>query len=312
MSLPPGYTIRLVKWFWQTLWQQMMSRLASTNEKGEYIRPASSFRDRISNEAENPYQPSPQRYHLYVGFGCPWAHRALVTRALKGLEKTIPVQIVVPDGDRGIWVLTEARENCLSLPQLYKRAKPNYQGRCTVPVLWDTQTKTIVNNESAEIIEILNSQFNQWAEKPQLNLYPDHLQTQIDSLNEKIYETVNNGVYLCGFAQTQQAYDRAVTALFETLNELEAILANQTYLCGDQITLADVRLFTTLFRFDIVYYHLFKCTVRRIADYPHLSRYLKQIYCLPGVASTCDLEQIKKDYYHNLFPLNPGGIIPLF
>lgn len=310
-SLPAKYQIRLVKWFWNALWQQMMSRLASTNKSGEYIRPESQFRNTINNELNHTYQSATQRYHLYVGLSCPWAHRTLVVRALKGLEPIIPVSLVIPDSNSGIWVMEKPMENCYTLPELYKLSQSNYQGRCTVPVLWDTQTRTIVNNESAEIVKILNCAFNQWASNHELNLYPDSLEASIEELNQKIYNTVNNGVYRCGFAQTQEAYNQAVTALFHTLDILEESLKQTNYLLGQQITLADVHLFTTLFRFDTVYYSLFKCNLKRITDYPQLSRYLRQIYNLPGIASTCNLEQIKQDYYGNLFPLNPGGIIPV-
>ncbi|MGB5713597.1 MAG: glutathione S-transferase C-terminal domain-containing protein, partial [Waterburya sp.] len=194
---------------------------------------------------------------------------------------------------------------------LYQRSQSGYTGRCTVPILWDEQTNTIVNNESAEIIELLNSEFNQYAQHPDFDLDPKELKQQIDQWNEKIYHTVNNGVYRCGFAQTQQAYNKASKELFSTLDEIDTVLANNRYLCGDHPTLADVRLFTTLFRFDIVYYGLFKCNLRRIADYSNLGAYLRDLYQLPGVAATCDLESVKRDYYGNLFPLNPGGIIPL-
>ena len=302
-SLPPQYTIKLVKWFWETLWHQMMSKIAPRSKKGEYIRPQSEFRDYPSVSASG-------RYRLYAGWGCPWAHRTLVVRALKGLENVIPLSIVVPAGDQGIWVLEKIEENCRTLPELYRLAQPNYQGRCTVPMFWDSDKKVIVNNESLDIIKILNSEFNQWASNPDLNLYPESIQIEIDQLISKIYQSVNNGVYRCGFAQTQAAYDQAVTELFDTLDELEQLLTGRSYLCGEQITLADVCLFTTLFRFDVVYYSLFKCNCRRIIDYQNLSTYLYRLYHLPGVADTCNLAQIKQDYYGNLFPLNPGGIIP--
>lgn len=309
-SLPSGIIIRLGKFVWTTMWHLMMSNLAPRNQSGEYIRPASQFRNSIGTEAENPYQPQAGRYRLYVGLGCPWAHRTLVVRSLKGLEDAILVSIVSPSPNEGIWVLNQEEEGCHTLPQLYNLAVPGYQGRCTVPILWDTQTKTIVNNESAEIIVMLNSQFNEFATNPKLDLYPEELREQIDRWNEKIYHAVNNGVYRCGFAQTQQAYDKACHELFTTLDEIDAALAKSRYLCGDRVTLADVRLFTTLFRFDVVYYGLFKCDRRRIQDYENLGPYLRDLYQLPGVSDTCDLDSVKQDYYGNLFPLNPGGIIP--
>ncbi|MCX7594522.1 MAG: glutathione S-transferase family protein [Fischerella sp.] len=309
-SLPSGIVIRLGKFVWTTLWQIMMSNLAPRNKSGEYIRPASQFRNSISTEAGNPYQPEAGRYRLYVGLGCPWAHRTLVVRSLKGLEDAIPVSIVSPSSNEGIWVLNQQEEGCRTLPELYNLAQPGYKGRCTVPVLWDMQTKTIVNNESAEIIVMLNSQFNEFATNSTLDLYPEELREQIDRWNEKIYHAVNNGVYRCGFAQTQAAYDKACHELFTTLDEIDAALEMSRYLCGERVTLADVRLFTTLFRFDIVYYGLFKCNRKRIQDYKNLGAYLRDLYQLPGVADTCDLESVKRDYYGNLFPLNPGGIIP--
>lgn len=306
-SLPFGFVIKLGKFVWHTLWQIMMSNLAPRNQSGEYIRPTSQFRNTISKSER--YQPQAGRYRLYAGLGCPWAHRTLVVRSLKGLESAIEVSIVSPSPDRGIWVL-DSEEGCKTVPELYQLAKPGYQGRCTVPILWDKQTKTIVNNESAEIIVILNSEFNEFATHPSLDLYPEHLHSQIEQWNQKIYHAVNNGVYRCGFAQTQSAYDKACNELFLILDEIDAVLETNRYLCGDEVTLADVRLFTTLFRFDVVYYGLFKCNRRRIQDYQNLGPYLRDLYQLPGVASTCDLESVKRDYYGNLFPLNPGGIIP--
>lgn len=293
------------------MWQVMMSQLAPRNQTGEYIRPESQFRNWVSSNADNLYQPAANRYRLYVGLGCPWAHRTLVTVALKGLSEAIAVSVVNPSPDAGIWVLSEPEFGCTTVPELYQLAQKGYKGRCTVPILWDDLTRTIVNNESAEIIEILNSQFVSFAEHPDCDLYPAELKEPIDRWNEKIYHTVNNGVYRCGFAQSQTAYDLASRELFSTLDEIESALADNRYLCGDRPTLADVRLFTTLFRFDVVYYGLFKCNLRRIADYRHLSAYLRDLYQLPGIADTCDLESIKRDYYGNLFPLNPGGIVPI-
>jgi glutathionyl-hydroquinone reductase len=309
-SLPGKFVIKFGKFVWTTMWQVMMSQLAPRNQSGEYIRPASQFRNFISTKPDNPYQPAANRYRLYVGMGCPWAHRTLVTRALKGLEEAIAISIVDPSPDAGVWVLSKPELGCQTLPELYQLAQPDYQGRSTVPVLWDSQANTIVNNESAEIIVMLNSEFNQYAQYPDFDLYPESLRASIDQWREKIYHTVNNGVYRCGFAQTQSAYEQASNELFNSLDEIDAALTNSRYLCGNHPTLADICLFTTLFRFDIVYHGLFKCNLRRIKDYNNLSAYLRDLYQLPGVASTCDLESVKRDYYGNLFPLNPGGIIP--
>jgi glutathionyl-hydroquinone reductase len=314
-SLPAKYVVRLGKFIWTTMWRIMMSELAPANKTGEYLRPDSQFRNTISTTisttTDAKYPSASKRYRLFVGMGCPWAHRTLVARVLKGLEDAIAVSVVYPSTNEGIWLLKSPYNGCNTVPELYKLAKSGYQGRCTVPILWDDETHTIVNNESAEIIEILNSQFNQFATKPDLELYPEALQEKCDLWNEKIYHQVNNGVYRCGFAQTQTAYEQACTKLFATLDEIDNYLATNRYLCCDVLTLADIRLFTTLIRFDLVYYGLFKCSLRRIQDYEHLSKYLKDLYQLPGVAATCDLDAIKQDYYGNLFPLNPGGIIPL-
>jgi putative glutathione S-transferase len=309
-SLPPKLIIKLGKFVWTTMWHIMMSNLAPRNKEGAYIRPSSQFRNFIGTEEGNSYQPEAGRYTLYVGLSCPWAHRTLVVRALKGLEDAISVSIVSPSPIEGGWVLNQEEEGCRTLAELYQLAEPGYSGRCTVPVLWDSQTKAIANNESSEIIVMLNSQFNEFATNPTLNLYPDELKEKIDEWNEKIYHSVNNGVYRCGFAQTQEAYNEVCTELFATLDEIDAALETSRYLCGDTVTLADVRLFTTLFRFDVAYYGIFKCNRRRIQDYKNLGGYLRDLYQLPGVADTCNLEAVKQDYYGNLFPLNPGGIIP--
>ena len=310
-ALPSKFIIRFGKWVWTTIWHQMMSKLAPRNPQGEYIRPQSEFRNFVGTASDNPYSPESGRYRLYVGLGCPWAHRTLVVRALKGLEQAIAVSVVIPSAESGIWVMAQSEENCTNLPELYALAQSGYSGRSTVPVLWDEKNKVIVNNESAEIIVMLNAEFNEWATYPELDLYPEALREKIDSWNEKIYQTVNNGVYRCGFAQTQLAYEQACQALFATLDEIDHVLSRDRYLCGNQVTLADVRLFTTLFRFDVVYYGLFKCNIRRISDYQHLGAYLRDLYQLPGVAQTCNLEQVKQDYYGNLFPVNPGGIVPM-
>jgi glutathionyl-hydroquinone reductase len=307
-SLPSGFIIRFGKFVWSTMWHIMMSQLAPRSKSGAYVRPESQFRDTVSNDGK--HKPEAGRYKLYVGLGCPWAHRTIVTRAIKGLESAISVSIVSPNENTGAWVFNEEEEGCQTVPELYNLAQPGYKGRSTVPILWDTHTKTVVNNESAEIIVILNSQFNEFAVNSELDLYPVELRASIDAWNDKIYHAVNNGVYRCGFAQTQEAYEQACNELFTTLDEIDTALEKTRYLCGDTVTLADVRLFTTLFRFDAVYYGLFKCNRRRIQDYQNLGAYLRDLYQIPGVAETCDVESVKRDYYGNLFPLNPGGIIP--
>jgi glutathionyl-hydroquinone reductase len=310
-SLPSTLMIRSGRWVWTTLWHTMMSQMAPRSRTGDYLRPESQFRDVVSSDPCAQFPAEAGRYRLLVGWGCPWAHRTLVVRALKGLESVISVGIVAPSPEAGGWVFEQPEIGCHTLREFYQQIQPGYRGRCTVPVLWDTQQQKIVNNESAEIIVMLNDAFNAFAQFPDLELYPENSRHCIDQWNQKIYETVNNGVYRCGFAQTQTAYDQACEQLFTTLNEVEQTLATQRYLCGPLPTLADVRLFTTLFRFDTVYYTLFKCNQRRIIDYPNLSGYLRDLYQLPGVAATCKLEAIKQEYYGNLFPLNPGGLIPL-
>ena len=307
-GLPPGLLIRTAKQVWTTLWQTMMGQMAPSSKGGDYQRPESEFRQRVEPNGE--YPPEANRYQLIVGMGCPWAHRTLVTRALKGLEEAISVLPVNPSPNEGCWVFETPFRGCRTLPELYRQARPGYKGRATVPVLWDTQTASIVNNESADIIVILNEAFDEWAKHSEVDLYPEALKAEVDQWNDRTYQAVNNGVYRCGFAQTQAAYDRAVTELFDALDAIEQTLAQHSYLCGNAVTLADVRLFTTLFRFDVVYYSLFKCNRRRIQDYAHLGPYLRRLYQLPGVAATCDIEAVKRDYYGNLFPLNPGGIIP--
>lgn len=322
VALPGKLVIQTGKWVWSTLWHTMMSQIAPRNKAGAYIRPDSQFRHWVRTEHQVPeadattvpYLAELGRYRLYVGMGCPWAHRTLVVRALKGLTDAIPVTVVVPSVNDGGWVFEdpshESAGGCRTLKEFYRLAQSGYNGRSTVPLLWDQHTQTIVNNESADIIVMLDGAFHAIAQQSQLNLYPDPLKVAIDEWNEKIYHAVNNGVYRCGFAQTQSAYDQACDELFAMLDEIDTVLTHQRYLCGETLTLADVRLFTTLFRFDIAYYGLFKCNRRRIQDYANLGPYLRDIYQLPGVADTCDLEAVKRDYYGNLFPLNPGQIIP--
>jgi glutathionyl-hydroquinone reductase len=306
--MPPKLIIQLGRFVWTTMWRIMMSNLAPRDAFGAYIRPESQFRDRIGSET---YCAASGRYKLFVGMSCPWAHRTLVTRALKGLEDAIAISIVSPSPENGGWILDKPEFGCTTLADLYRFAKPGYKGRSTVPVLWDCETNTIVNNESSEIIVMLNSELNEFASHSEIDLCPERLRDEIDSWNLKTYNSVNNGVYRCGFAQTQVAYESACNELFSMLDTIDKTLENNRYLCGDTLTLADVRLFTTLFRFDAAYYGIFKCSRRRIQDYANLGAYVRDIYQLPGVAETCDLQAVKRDYYGNLFPLNPGGIIPI-
>ena len=272
---------------------------------GAFVRPESQFRDQS-------VAPEPGRYHLYVSRACPWAHRTLVVRALKGLEKAIPAWFADPFMAENGWDFgaSGSPEGIRYLHQLYGRAQPGYSGRVTVPVLWDSRERRIVNNESAEILRLLNRDFEPLARRRLPDLYPQALRQEIDRVNDRIYRTLNNGVYRAGFATAQEKYDEAVTALFATLDWLERRLEGRRWLCGGRFTEADVRLFTTLVRFDAVYYSHFKCNLRRIADYRNLWRYTKRIYALPGVARTVDLGEIKAHYFRSMPELNPSRIVP--
>ncbi|OKH14197.1 glutathione S-transferase family protein [[Limnothrix rosea] IAM M-220] len=307
MAIPPKFLIQTVQFVWKTMWQTMMSQLAPSDRQGNFRRAESEFRDSIGSEK---FPAANKRYRLYVGLTCPWAHRTMVTRVLKGLEDCIEMSVAIADVSVGGWRLENDPTGCRSMKELYQLAQPRYSGRCSVPVLWDCETNSIVNNESSEIIVMLNDHFNEWAKNPERDLYPEDLQKEGDRLNDLIYCTVNNGVYKCGFATTQSAYNEAVTHLFETLDLLDKRLGDRRYLLGDTITLCDVRLFTTLIRFDLVYHSLFKCDRRRIRDYENLWGYLRDIYQQPGIPATCPLETIKREYYTSLFPLNPSGIVP--
>lgn len=308
MAIPPKFLIQTGRFVWQTLWQTMMAQLAPSDPAGNFERVESKFRDWIGTEK---FPAAANRYRLYIGLTCPWAHRTAITRVLKGLENCIDLQVAIADVSVGGWRLENDPTGCRSLKELYQRGQPGYGGRCSVPVLWDCHTNQIVNNESAEIILMLNDAFDEWADYPDRDLYPQHLRTEGDRLNDVIYRTVNNGVYRCGFARTQAAYDQAVGELFQTLDQLDKRLGDRRYLMGNQLTLCDVRLFTTLIRFDLVYHGLFKCDRRRIRDYENLWGYVRDIYQHPGITETCPLETIHREYYTALFPLNPGQIIPI-
>lgn len=255
------------------------------------------------------------RYHIYIALACPWAHRTLIVRKLKGLESHISVSGVDAIlGDNG-WEFNDANPDPLHgkefIYQIYLEAKSDYSGRASVPVLWDKQQRTVVSNESSEIIRMLNSAFDNVGADASLDFYPEALRARIDEVNAVVYETVNNGVYRSGFATSQTAYEEGVTALFATLDDLEQRLSNQRYLVGDRLTEADWRLFTTLIRFDAVYVGHFKCNIRRIADYPNLSNYLRELYQMPGIAGTVDIDFTKQHYYGSHRTVNPTGIIPV-
>ena len=289
---------------------------------GHFVRKAPQFRSWVRADGaagpsgDSGFKAEPGRYHLYVSLACPWAHRTLIFRTLKGLEQMISISVVhwymAEDGwtfDVGDGVVPDTVNAVTLMHEIYTKAMPDYSGRVTVPVLWDKQTKTIVSNESSEIIRMFNTAFDAVGAKVG-DYYPPDLRSEIDSLNERIYTTVNNGVYRCGFATTQEAYEQAITPLFDTLDWLEDRLRAKRYLTGDQITEADWRLFTTLIRFDVVYVGHFKCNIRRIADYPNLSEYLRDLYQQPGIAKTVNLEHIKKHYYESHETINPSRVVP--
>jgi putative glutathione S-transferase len=284
---------------------------------GRFVRQESAFHDRISADGSTAFTAAPGRYHLYVSYACPWAHRTLLVRALKGLEDVVSVSVVDPlMGSQG-WVFgdypgctPDTVNGFERLSQAYVVAEPTYTGRVTVPVLWDRVEGTIVNNESSELMRMLGSELNEWARHPELDLYPAELRREIDLVNEMVYPAINNGVYRAGFATTQEAYEEAVVELFRALDELDQRLGSSRYLVGEQITEADWRLFTTLIRFDAVYVGHFKCNLRRIADYPNLSGYLRELYQVPGVAATVRFDHIKRHYYASHPTINPTGIVP--
>jgi putative glutathione S-transferase len=282
---------------------------------GEFVRSGSQFRGRVSADGASGFRAEPGRYHLYVSLACPWAHRTLILRRLKRLEGVIGLSIVDPVMGEGGWrfgsypgSIPDTVNGSEYLREIYTRAKPDYSGRVTVPVLWDRCTRTIVNNESSEIIRMLNGEFNAFT-GVEADYFPAARREEIDAVNAFVYERVNNGVYKCGFASRQSAYERAFDALFGALDALDRRLGTQRTLVGDALTEADWRLFTTLVRFDAVYYVHFKCNLRRIAEYPNLSNYLRDLYQVPGVAETVNIDHIKRHYYSSHRHLNPAGIV---
>jgi len=289
---------------------------ARHDPRGNFQRPDSRFRGRVTRDGSSGFRAMPGRYHLYVSLACPWAHRTLIFRALKGLDNAISVSIVDPLMLEDGWAFSEF-PGCVPdtvngaryLREVYTKADPRYSGRVTVPVLWDRETGTIVNNESSEIIRMLNSEFEDVARLHE-DCYPQPLRAGIDAVNQLVYKNINNGVYRCGFTTTQEAYEGAFDALFSALDELEARLDRSRYLVGDRITEADWRLFPTLVRFDAVYYGHFKCNLRRLGDYPNLSNYVRDLYQVPGVAETVDMTHIKRHYYASHRHINPTGIVP--
>jgi putative glutathione S-transferase len=284
-------------------------------ESGEFVRQDSVFRDVVTADGSSGFPAAAGRYHLYVSRACPWAHRTLIVRELKGLQGAIDVSHVHPFRDDRGWAFpggdhVDQLEGFSLLSEAYERTDPSFEGRVSVPVLWDHVSGRIVNNESADIIRMLNSEFDAFAEHPELDLYPEALRAEIDRINERVYADVNNGVYRAGFARTQEAYEDAFDRLFTALSWLERLLGERRYLTGDAITEADWRLFTTLVRFDAVYYVHFRCNGRLIADHPNLWAYARELYQVPGVADTVSFEEIKEHYYTTHDELNPKRIIP--
>ncbi|MCW2243418.1 glutathione S-transferase family protein [Azospirillum canadense] len=295
----------LIEGRWQDQWYD------TKTTGGAFVRPETQFRNWVKADGSTPYQPEAGRYHLFVSLACPWAHRTLIVRALKGLTEVIGVSVVDPLMREDGWTFPELDPvtGSTRLYEVYAKAKADYTGRVTVPVLWDRKSGTIVNNESAEIIRILNREFDAFGD-PSVDLYPADLAGAIDELNAFVYDRINNGVYKAGFATSQEKYEQAFDALFAALDELDARLSDQRYLFGDRRTEADWRLFTTLVRFDAVYVGHFKCNLRRIADYPNLSGYLRDLYQVPGIAETVNFAHIKRHYYASHTMINPTGVVP--
>jgi len=302
-------------------WVDQWYDTASTG--GRFVRNASQFRNWITQDGSagpsgiGGFQAEKDRYHLYVSHACPWAHRTMIFRILKGLEEMISYSVVhwlmLDEGwtfETGEGVIADPLHNATRLHQIYTTADPLYSGRVTVPVLWDKKQNTIVSNESAEIIRMFNSAFDGLGAKTG-DYYPENRREEIDAINDRIYNTLNDGVYKAGFATTQRAYEEAVVPLFDTLDWLEQRLSNSLFLIGENITEADWRLFTTLIRFDAVYVGHFKCNLRRIADYPALSVYLKRLLDVPGVMQTINMAHIKNHYYQSHLSINPHGVVPL-
>jgi glutathionyl-hydroquinone reductase len=293
------------------------------NQRGRFIRTPSVYRNWITPDGaagpsgESGFAAAAGRYHLYVAHSCPWAYRTTLFRTLKRLEGAISITIAAPLYGERSWRFAD-EPGCVpdtangkrELWEIYLLANPRYSGRVTVPTLWDKERRTIVNNESSEIIRMFNSAFGRFTDATH-DYYPEPLRAEIDQVNELIYTTVNNGVYRCGFATSQDAYEEACTALFRTLDEMEGRLSRQRYLVGAQITEADWRLFSTLIRFDMVYHYHFKCNLKRIYDYPNLSNYVRDLYQQPGVAGTLNFDHIKRHYYGSQKRVNPTGIVPL-
>jgi glutathionyl-hydroquinone reductase len=282
---------------------------------GSFARQPDAFDEWVRGDGSTGYDVEAGRYHLYVSLACPWASRTVIVRKLKGLEDAIGITVVDPVRDERGWRFSPSEPDPLNgwafLSEAYFATDPGYRGRVTVPILWDTQRRRIVSNNDDDIMRMLESEFDGLARNPQLDLYPRELRAEIDALNATLYETVNNGVYRAGFATHQAAYERAARQVFETLDAMEERLGTRRYLCGPQPVESDWRFFVTLVRFDPVYYGHFKCNLRRIADYPNLYGYLRDLYQIDGIAATVDFDQIKRHYYYTHDDINPTRIVPI-
>jgi len=286
--------------------------LEADEKTGEFRRKASAFRNFIKQDKNAEFPVEANRYHMYVSRACPWAHRTAILRRLKGLEDVISLSLVEPVRINDGWEFSgrypDPFHNYSYLREVYQQADPNFTGRVTVPVLWDKKKETIVNNESREIVRMLDTVFDSLAEND-VTLFPEQLQSEIDETITAIYEPVNNGVYRAGFAGSQKAYEKAVDDLFGALDHWEDVLSEQRYLCGNQLTEADVCMFTTLYRFDTVYHTHFKCNKQRLIDYPNLWEFARDLYQTPGVAETCNMEHIKQHYYKSHPWINPNQLV---
>lgn len=298
----------------------MSTVISSVGKRGEFLRPDSIFRNWITADGSTGFKAEAGRYHIYVSLACPWAHRTLIVRKMKGLEDVISVMVVDWFLTEKGWSFTDQKpkcsldtiNNCEFLREVYQKTDPDYKGKVTVPTLWDKVRKTIVNNESSEIIRMLNTEFNAFCktqEQRDIDIYPENLRTKIDELNSWIYPNINNGVYRCGFARSQEAYDEAVQQLFEHLDKVEGILSKSRYLTGSNFTEADIRLFTTLVRFDWVYQVHFKCNKKKLTQYPNIWGYTRDIYQSWGIGETVDREHIIKHYFYSHETINPFRIV---
>lgn len=289
----------------------------TTDDEGRFQRSETTFRDWVRADGSTDYEPESGRYHLYVSYACPWAHRTLITRKLKGLEDAVSVSVVAPFmGDKG-WEFDQEVSGATPdhlhgseyLRDVYREAEPRYTGRVTVPVLWDRKNETIVNNESREIVRMFDVEFDEVAEHSEVDLYPEGYREAVDEAIEAIYQPINNGVYRAGFATSQEAYEKAVDELFDAFDHWEEVLGSQRYLCGDRLTEADICMFTTLYRFDAVYHIHFKCSTHRLVDYPNLWGYARDLFQTDDFRETCNMSHIREHYYRSHETVNPRRVV---